>query len=608
MPPVGTAAVHNHLVDFLKTYGPSAASHSIWDEHVVKAAVQHAVAPLDVYSALVEKLVENFRSTEPQNVILTGTAGDGKTWHCRQIYVKLGGTIEEWDKSGALIEMTIGGRKLIIVKDLSEFYEHARQKEILDGLLPAILGRSPDNLYLVAANDGQLLRFWRGYSAINPEAGDIERRTSVLLKEDRDTDDGLSLLLLNLSRQPHDTLFDEVVKAIVNHPDWDKCNDCVLAEKECCAIRRNLQLIAVDGENGMRAKLRELITIAAHNDMHLPMRHVILLIVNIILGVSKKKTWMMNCDAAQALYSNDEAALSNPYDNALGLNLPSGLNRQYRAFTVFENIGIGRETNNAIDGVLVDAQPEAEYEQLVKADPVHGDSQFSPIRYRYQRGTLEDFAEFKAALEAQRRRLLFSMKRSGSDNELDPWKLTVFTFGGDYLDFIRALAMNKAVEKTRHRLVVGLNRSYTGTMCDDGQEVWFAAPAANTQSRVGRVLDIALHVGRSPRHTMYFDFDANGPHGRPRMLVRLNPSGEILEHNYLSPLLFEYLMRVQNGSLPGSFSRQCFEELRHFRLRVIAALTRQGYIEVNAMEDLHLIRLGDDGNLRAEAIEVTGGI
>lgn len=606
MPPVSSAAKHNHLVDFLRTYGPSAASHSIWDEHVVKAAVENHVKPLEVESDLVGRLVDNFQSPQALNVILTGTAGDGKTWHCRQIFQQLGGSLAEWDSSGPLIETTVGGRKFIIVKDLSEFYEHPRQKEILDGLLPAIMGRSPDTLYLVAANDGQLLRFWRGYGAANPEARDIERRTSVLLKEDRARDEALSLWLLNLSRQPHDALFNQVVKAVIEHPNWAQCDGCILQEKANCAILRNRALLEADGDNGMRARLRELITIASHNDMHLPMRHVILLTVNVILGVSGKKARMMNCDTAHALHANDEGALSNPYDNALGLNLPAGENRQYRAFTVFENIGLGRETNNAIDGVLVEAQPEEEYDRLVKADPLHGYGQFSQLRYRYQRGTLEDFSLFRTAVEAQRRRLFFSMKRNGSDSEMDPWKLTVFTFGGDYLDFIKALSSGGNFQKTRSRLVNGLNRSYTGTMCDDGQQVWFAAPAANTQSRVGRVLDINLDVGPSKKHLMYFDFDAKGPHGRPRMVVRQNPGDVEIEANFLSPLLFEYLMRVQNGSLPGSFSRQCFEELRHFRLRVIAALTRKGIIEPDA-DHLQLIRLGNDGVLRAEAIEVTGG-
>ena len=66
-------------------------------------------------------------------------------------------------------------------------------------------------------------------------------------------------------------------------------------------------------------------------------------------------------------------------------------------------------------------------------------------------------------------------------------------------------------------------------------------------------------------------------------------------------------MRVQAGSLPGSFSRQCFEELRHFRLRVVGSLARLGLIELDSLNEMRIIRPGLDGTLRQELIEVAGG-
>lgn len=166
-----------------------------------------------------------------------------------------------------------------------------------------------------------------------------------------------------------------------------------------------------------------------------------------------------------------------------------------------------------------------------------------------------------------------------------------------------------SIDFVRSRLVIGLNRSYTGAMCDESQQVWFASPAANTQSRLGRVLDVEVTVGRTRRFTYHFDFvsDPTTAHGRPRMVVRLT-DGTDLASNAISPLLFEYLLRVQAGSLPGSFSRQCFEELRQFRLRVVAALSRHNIVDLNGLDDLRIIRVGQDGSLRQEAIELLGGV
>jgi hypothetical protein len=65
----------NPLVDFLRTYGPTASSDSIWDEHVTSVASKLEIAPLHVPSQRVDELVANFRSPGAHNVILTGTAG-----------------------------------------------------------------------------------------------------------------------------------------------------------------------------------------------------------------------------------------------------------------------------------------------------------------------------------------------------------------------------------------------------------------------------------------------------------------------------------------------------------------------------------------------------
>jgi len=473
----------------------------------------------------------------------------------------------------------------VVVKDLSQFHGQPELPAIMARVLPALLdqgeaGRGEDEVFLLAANDGQLLRFWRGFAETHPEAKQVEERIRVMLKEERTTDPALRLEMHNLSRQLHDQVFEDVVTALAGHPGWAGCAGCRLLEDGSCPIRRNLAVLSDPRDPGMRARLRGLIRLAAFNDNHLPIRHVLLLAVNVILGVSGRDTALMRCATAHAM-ADGEGAAANPYDNALGLNLPGGGHGQYRAFTVFADMGLGRETNNAVDGVLVEAQPRARYDAMVRSDPVFGEP-FDAVRSWYQRGALDDFGEFQRAIERQRRRLFFAMPRflatspGDADPWFDPWRLTVFSFGGEYLDFAAALTGGKAIDAVRARLVTGLNRSYTGAMTDEGQQVWFASPAANTQSRIGRVLDIEVPVGRSRRFACWFDFDcdAEAAHGRPRMAVRL-ADGTVAAGTAVTPLLFEYLLRVGAGSLPGSFSRQCFEELRQFRVGADGALRQE---------------------------------
>ncbi len=250
----------------------------------------------------------------------------------------------------------------------------------------------------------------------------------------------------------------------------------------------------------------------------------------------------MTCNTAHALAADGRTALSNPYDNVLGLNLKASENREYLAFTVFENAGIGLETNNDIDTLLIDKEPAVLHERFVASDKIHGEEYFEPARINYRRGTYDDFTVFQKALEAQRRRLFFILPTSKRDADIDPWQLTVFRHGGQYIDFWDSGCRGGPSEHIKSRLVIGLNRSYSGTMCDDSNVLWLTGPAANTQSRVGRILDHLLPVGSDVEGFVQFDFVPAAHTGRPKLSVGVRkgfnaPFEEIADHK-LSPLLF----------------------------------------------------------------------
>jgi hypothetical protein len=597
--------MQNPLVAYLRTYGPLAASDSIYDEHVLRAARENGVRPIEVSSPLLGRIIDNFRSADPVSVILTGTAGDGKTWHARKTYTALGGDPGEWDSAEGMLDFRLpSGKELLVVKDLSQFHEDSRQRDIFDGLKRSLTGEDASKVYLVCANDGQLLRFWRAH-ARDQQDERIDAALRVMLDADAESHEEIRLVMYNLSRLQHDVTFDNLVAEVTGHPDWERCAGCEARDK--CPIRRNLALLAQDGDSSMRAKLGDLIRIAAANDTHLPMRHILVLIVNVLLGVSGRRTTLMTCKTAHAMVAEDKAAQSNPYDNVLGLNLKNGENRDYIAFAVFGNAGLGLETNNAIDTLLIDKEPPDLHASYVASDPVHGADLFESARANYRRGVLEDFTIFQKALEAQRRRLFFVLPKSDGEKELDPWRLTVFRHGGQYIEFCKAGCRGGRSEHIKSRLVIGLNRSYSGTMCEDSDVLWLTGPAANTQSRVGRILDIQIPVG-SDDGFIRFDFVLDARRRIPRLSVGVRKSfgsdfEEIASHP-LSPLLFEYLMRVERGSLPGSFSRQCFEELRQFRLRVMARLQKEGMARRDDLKGMKVVRLGDDGRLKADPLDI----
>jgi hypothetical protein len=586
------------FVDFLATYGPTASAQSMYDEHVLEGARHFDVEPISVETDKVGQILEALNGPEPRSVILTGTAGDGKTWHCRKIYMALVGTEEEWRQTKCLVEATLpSGRRLVIVKDLSQYNGKPEQDDIVCGLFQNAYGED-GTVYLVAANDGQLLRTLRRYAGREESGRRAEEAIRNLLKNDESRAPDLRLDMWNLSRQPHDETFERLLDAVLDHPAWGGCATCTSAPS--CPIRRNGRLLKQAGPVGLRSRMRDMIRIAADNDMHLPIRQVLLVVVNMLLGVQGQKAPLLTCHSAASLVNEARLSASNPYDNVFGLNL--GTDRgTYKAFGILSSFGVGRETNNRIDGVLIDAYPQDAHSEYVADDPIFGEVLVKHIRRRYQRGEAVDSDEFRHAIEQQRRRLFFRLPpRAETQSDLDPWHLTVFTHGGEYLAFADTLRHGQVDAKIRARLAVGLNRTYTGMMCDDGLSIWFAAPAANAQSRIGQVLDIEMPVGERRAVRVHFDFDAGGPHRTIRMVVR--EGKDVLETNALQPLLFEYLLRVEGGSLPGSFSRQCFEELRQFRMRVVASLTKRGLIDSEGVEDIQIVRLLPEGRLSADAI------
>lgn len=76
----------NGFVEFLRHYGPIPASDNMYDERIHDLIQSYNIeSPIDIPPTRLDDVVENFESDDPKNIILTGTAGDGKTYTCRLV-------------------------------------------------------------------------------------------------------------------------------------------------------------------------------------------------------------------------------------------------------------------------------------------------------------------------------------------------------------------------------------------------------------------------------------------------------------------------------------------------------------------------------------------
>src|SRR5215204_1610281 len=93
-------------IRFLRQYGPIARNDNMFDEHIRRSAGRLGVQPVTFKHPLEEEFIGLFEGTgkEPTCVVLTGTAGDGKSHLCGRLWQTLGGSAETWSSDGTYFE------------------------------------------------------------------------------------------------------------------------------------------------------------------------------------------------------------------------------------------------------------------------------------------------------------------------------------------------------------------------------------------------------------------------------------------------------------------------------------------------------------------------
>jgi hypothetical protein len=590
----------NPYISFLSTYAPFADSDALSDENVLRSQEDHGIRLGEAPAPFLSDVADAILTESPLNVVLTGTAGDGKTFHIRKFLVEhLGGLPPEWPGKSGVIEVPLqGGKTLRVLRDLTEIKDENKTSEV-QLVTRSLLDDEPSTVYLLAANNGQLLKFWRdamegapGGSAERARYQKVHTRLAEMLHLDqtRDATGEVRIKLLNLSQTQPEAVFDRLFDAILEHEQWQVgCSHCPLAAEGApqCPIRYNRDLLqGSPGATPFRDRLKQTLRLSAMNDQHVPIRQMLMIVVNALLGDHRRSDRSLTCKEARRRARDGDYRSTNPYDSALGLNVRPEKRRALAVFSSLSTFGVGLETNNAIDALLIERQPEALAASLDAADPIYGKGIFEGLRDSYQRGddTIGNGQSFSAALETQRRRLFFLL--DGSSPE--PWNLTVFREAGLYLAFSEAVATGKdpeVVATVTGQLVNGLNRTLAGMMTGDTDALWLARSIGRSDPSVG-CFTMLPEIKRKGFSEFRVEVASRPGSRRPQLFVANRRTGERSTPLELRPLLFEYLVRVAKGSLPSSFSRQCYQEVRHFALAAASFVER--YME---REDDQLIRI-----------------
>jgi hypothetical protein len=568
-------------IRFLRSYGPTPNNLNLFDEYVTGALNRAKVQPITLTSPHLEAMLQRVSSGAPGSVLIAGTAGDGKTYHCRSLWMSLGGTAKDWSAPELVKTLNLSdGRSAVFVKDLSELNDE-QSDTVLDLLERSVLGDENARFAVIATNHGQILERLR-------DLGVRQNRIHPLRKPVQEAfllcgDLPERLALYDLSRTAHRQSLEEVISAVGGHPEWENCKRCVLqAEGRICPIFENRNRL-MGAVNGVRFadRLGDLVETSRLNGWHLPVRDLLALVSNIILGHPDAKEDLMSCSEVGRIQSDGAVGKGSLYDNAFGANLPRRRAMDRPVFKAFSTFGIGEETSNGSDGLLVygtdDTKLSEAFQRLVGSDPIYGaTAAFLAAQQHYLEGDeaaridggQEDFLNH---LAAQRRRFFFTLPADEPDYHY--WGMTAFRFAGDYLELSEALLQRKSVsESIRSRLVRGLNRVMTGLLLENSDRIFVASSGGFTQSRISVLCDTQTSARRQGGLGMAIKLDPQTD--RPSLDIVLGHTPGSGAQFPLSPVRFEFLCRVAEGALPGSFSSECLEDLLAFKAKLLRKAER----------------------------------
>jgi hypothetical protein len=610
-------------IRFIRQYGPIPRNDNMYDEHIRKSAKRAGIQPLAFVHPVEQEVLAQFRPEreERRSVILTGTAGDGKSHLCGKIWTLLGGSEQQWGSDDVYhtldIEGVHGTLTVHVIRDLTALPPTDDKSRYADKA--ALLTRFCDCLcepdgkvqFLIAANDGQLVETLLRLPT-TPNVTKVRSLVESLLVEGQRESAEVPLTLFNLSRVPCVALFDLALDAFLGHDGWSECEKSKVDDGffgDRCPIRHNYELLK---SPLVRGRLRSLFELCDCNDLHVPIRRLLLLFANAILGHPDAKDRLMQASDVSTFLQKGTTAKASLFNNLFGGNLSEVRRDSLEVFDYLNRFRIGHETSNRIDNILIfgeaDENLKAYFDALLRADTMYGaDDSYYAAQRSYVEGDDTDPANdfFLHLLVSQRRGLFFKIPPEWVD-ELSLWELTVFKYAGEYLEKVLGpLTKGGKVDRPYlARLVKGLNRIFVGMLVSSDRDLLLATSISFSSSKVSQVLEDRVPVEKRRGEGVELVL----VNGKPTLNVQFSPP--ISASMPLNLTRYEFLSRVAEGALPGSFSRECYEDMLAFKSRLLTCLNERrksdGVTESNTVA-FRLLTLDPAGNPLDDVVEVTHG-
>lgn len=600
-------------IKFLRTYGPVPEGNSQEAEHIDPLSSKLGVPKLAFSHPQYQKLKEAFLKEGPNKVVvITGTAGDGKTTMCYDLIEMLSGIAPSADdKSKGIGTFStlpdFDSKTISVIFDVTGWKKKNLSGKLVKGDVQelqkaaAFAAGSGGHPFIMAVNDGQLNEIAKALPDDCTE--ELKEFFAELLKIHSGLQESSarypSLELVNLSDTTSAELMAICIAGILGREEWR----CLKEEKEnplfgvFSSIRENYQLLKSET---VQQRLKDLATVADTCGYHLSLRAINLLLVNAILGHPDFSNNLVKPGVeAQRNFSCDTRYKAALHKNIFGLNLSPAELRKRVLFQFLNDLRIGEETTNDIDEIIIYGEKHPKFNELHKAlvekiPETQKNPDLERMRLTYLAGEIDSdkkTTEFRQLL-GEERNLLFIHAEQQQFKTYNLWLTTNFHFAGEFIENILSPLTNGQAVQSQHiaRLTSGLNRVWSGLLVSpsNNHDLFVATGLDVTTAPVSDIL-----LGRITSS----DISIKGIRG-------INPVYTICYRNEsfsfpITMLHFEFLMRVAQGTMPTSFSSEIYSNLQAIKQKAIRALRLEP--EAHRMV---MLELDDNGAVKGNPISI----
>ena len=546
----------NPFVPYLNRYTTVSSEHEAAFDEFITQAQPPSGEMLRLDTKIETFLSDVFARKRPTSIILTGNAGDGKTYLCRQIATKLnnGRIPENWDRETHWI-LEHSDYKLIVIKDLSEMGEKNGAK-LLKGLAKQYQGEK--YIFLIAANEGRL-------RAVLAQEGlaELEDEVGIQLQDGPDLDNQ-HLVVLNLNQITTSSFVPQVLDWLTDSQHWQACTDCPAFN--ACPIRFNAERLA---QKHISQRFKRLYQVLEHLEIHVTIRDMLIHLTYTLTGSlmcediihksqDKKQQWL-------------EAASKHVYyENVWGEAADDDFQRKAIVVQSLRRLNVGESSVFAIDDFIISGHSENDEEQDNHDDLFApaldlGNKTFRQDRIAYLQGGAtspkpEDDHQLMRWLPHCRRKLFFELQDHETADRLFP-----FSFLRLYFQLLKGNLAD--LYKAKQDLMLGLNRAFSGLYLTSHDSLYITSQYAHAVEQSVPIVQIKIpsdHIDLTPKSEETEAYNRDLKILQLKILPPPRVNASPIEWP-MDLLRFEYLMRRARGGTPNILDSECELSIRKFK-------------------------------------------